>query len=228
MPVDVNLGIDMPYNDRLRERNRLLEHMDLIQHNPQLLGGGRLRDVALSGNNGAYPMDRDRLMELNAMGGAFNITKFLRPTMKVLKSRQAQAIIRPLTDEVVRRGVKYAMGGKINRLKKAKRWTGYAVDTVSKGLDLGAKARKLFGMGELEDVARKVVRRGKKMYEDPLVQEVVARARKAPVVRRVEKKVKSIVGGGRAARAAIVKKVMADHGLGMIAASSFVKKNGLY
>ena len=224
MPVDVNLGIDMPYNNRLRERNRLLEHMDLIQHNPQLLGGGRLRDVALSGNNGAYPMDRDRLMELKAMGGAFNLTKFLRPTMKVLKSKQAQAIIRPLTDEVVRRGVKYAMGGKINRLKKAKRWTGYAVDTVSKGLDLGSKAKRLFGYGELENV----VRRGKKMYEDPLVQEVVARARKAPVVRRVENKVKSIVGGGRAQRAAIVKKVMADHGLGMIAASSFVKKNGLY
>jgi len=228
MPVDVNLGIDMPYNNRLRERNRLLEHMDLIQHNPQMLGGGRLRDVALSGNNGAYPMDRERLMELKAMGGAFNLTKFLRPTMKVLKSKQAQAIIRPLTDEVVRRGVKYAVGGKINRLKKAKRWTGYAVDTVSKGLDLGSKAKKLFGYGELENVARKVVRKSKKILADPLAQEIVARVRKAPVVRRVEKKVKSIVGGGRAQRAAIVKKVMAEHGLGMIAASSFVKKNGLY
>jgi len=228
MPVDVNLGIDMPYNNRLRERNRLLSQMDIITHNPQLLGGGRLRDVALSGNNGAYPMDRDRLMELKAMGGAFNLTKFLRPTMKVLKSKQAQAIIRPLTDEVVRQGVKYAVGGKINRLKKAKKWTGYAVDTVSKGLDLGSKAKKLFGYGELEDVAVKVVRRSKKVLADPLVQEVIARARKAPIVKQAVKRVKAVVGGGRAARAAIVKKVMKDHGLGMIAASSFVKKNGLY
>jgi hypothetical protein len=228
MPEDYNLAFVNPYNDKLRERNYLLEHMDIITHNPEMLGGGRVRDRPLSGNNGAYPLDRERLMELQAMGGAFNLTKFLRPTMKVLKSKQAQAIIRPLTDEVVRRGVKYAVGGKINRLKKAKRWTGYAVDTVSKGLDLGSKAKHLFGYGELEDVARKVVRRGKKVLAEPLVQEVIRAVRKAPVVRRVEKKVKSVVGGGRAERAAIVKKVMKEHGLGMIAASSFVKKNGLY
>jgi hypothetical protein len=192
-----------------------------------MLGGGRVRDRPLSGNNGAYPLDRERLMELQAMGGAFNLTKFLRPTMKVLKSKPAQAIIRPLTDEVVRRGVKYAVGGKINRLKKAKRWTGYAVDTVSKGLDLGSKAKHLFGMGLEQDV-KKVVRRGKKVLDDPLTQEVIKVVRKAPIVRRVEKKLKSIVGGGRAQRASIVKKIMKERGVGMIQASSIVKHEGLY
>lgn len=233
MVVEAQLGFDFPYNERLRERNRLLSQMDVITHNPQMLGGGRLREKALPGQTGAYPLDRVRLMELKAMGGGpFNLTKFLRPTMRALNSKQGRSIIQPITKALVSRATKEIGGGvksgKISRYKKAKKFTNYAVDTISKGLDLGSKAKQLFGMGELEDVARKVVRRSKKVLADPLVQEVVARVRKAPVVKRVEKKVKSIVGGGRAARAAIVKKVMADHGLGMIAASSFVKKNGLY
>jgi hypothetical protein len=36
-------------------------------------------------------------------------------------------------------------GGKVNRLKKAKRWTGFAVDTADKGLDLAEKGMKVFG-----------------------------------------------------------------------------------
>jgi hypothetical protein len=229
MVVEAQLGFDFPYNERLRERNRLLSQMDVITHNPQLLGGGRLREKALPGQNGAYPLDRVRLMELKAMGGGpFNLTKFLRPTMKVLKSKEVQSVVRPLADEVLRQGVKYAVGGKINRLKKASRWTNYAVDTVSKGLDLGSKAKNLFGMGELEDVARKVVRRSKKILADPLAQEVVSRLRKAPVVKQAVKRVKSIVGGGRAARAQIVKKIMKERGVGMIQASSIVKREGLY
>ena len=40
--------------------------------------------------------------------------------------------------------------------------------------------------------------------------------------------VKAVKGGGRSARAAIVKKVMADKGLKMIQASKYVKEHGLY
>jgi hypothetical protein len=196
MVVEAQLGMDFPYNDRLRERNRLLSQMDVITHNPQLLGGGRLRDIALSGNSGAYPMDHDRLMELKAMGGAFNLTKFLRPTMKVLKSKEVQSVVKPVADELLRQGVRRVVGGKINRLKKAKRWTQYSVDTISKGLDLGSKAKKLFGYGELEDVARMAVRRGRKVARDPITQEVVARLRKAPIVKQAVRKVKSIIGSG--------------------------------
>ena len=36
-------------------------------------------------------------------------------------------------------------GGKVNRLKKAKRWTGFAVDTADKGLDLVEKGMKIGG-----------------------------------------------------------------------------------
>ena len=38
-------------------------------------------------------------------------------------------------------------GGKVNRLKKAKRWTGFAVDTADKGLDLVEKGMKIGGTG---------------------------------------------------------------------------------
>ena len=36
-------------------------------------------------------------------------------------------------------------GGKVNRLKKAKKWTDFSVDTASKGLDLAEKGMKVFG-----------------------------------------------------------------------------------
>jgi hypothetical protein len=35
--------------------------------------------------------------------------------------------------------------GKVNRLRKAKKWTDYSVDTASKGLDLAEKGMKVFG-----------------------------------------------------------------------------------
>jgi hypothetical protein len=231
MPEDYNLAFVNPYNDKLRERNYLLENMDIITHNPQLLGGGRVRERPLSGNNGAYPMDKDRLMELTAMGGKFNVTKFLRPTMRALNSKQGRSIVQPLEKALTARAVKAIEGGKIhggiNRYKKASKWLGFSTKALSSGLDLASRAKALSGYGELED-ARMVVRRGKRLAKDPLVQEVIARVRKAPVVKRVEKKVEKIMGGGRAARAAIVKKVMDKQKLGMIAASKYVKANGLY
>ena len=101
------------------------------------------------------------------------------------------------------------------------------MDTVSKGLDLGAKAKNLFGMGMEEDL-RKVVRVAKRVAKEPLVRELVAVARKSPVVKQAVKKVKSVVGGGRMARAQIVKQVMKDRGVGMIQASSIVKRENLY
>lgn len=38
-----------------------------------------------------------------------------------------------------------ASGGKVNRLKKAKRWTGFVADTVDKGIDLAKKGMDSFG-----------------------------------------------------------------------------------
>jgi hypothetical protein len=84
----------------------------------------------------------------------------------------------------------------------------------------------------LEADVKKVVRRTKKMAKDPLVGEVMALAKKNPVVRKVVAKVvakaKSVVGGGRAKRAEIVKRVMLEKGMKMIEASKFVKAHNLY
>lgn len=228
MSRDSGLAYDNHYNRRLQDTISQLENMDVLLHQPQMFGGGPMREHILpSGELGTYP-PIEMLAEASAMGGRkFNVTKFLRPTVRALNSKQGRSIIQPITKALVNRAVKTIEGGKINRLKKARRWTGYAVDTVSKGLDLGAKAKHLFGMGISQDVA-KVVRRGKKLAKEPLVQEIVSVLRKAPVVKQAVAKAKKIVGGGRGARAEIVKRVMAKEGLGMIAASKFVKAHNLY
>lgn len=231
MSRDSGLAYDNHYNRRLQDTISQLENMDVLLHQPQMFGGGPMREHILpSGELGTYP-PIEMLAEASAMGNSggrkFNVTKFLRPTVRALNSKQGRSIIQPITKALVNRAVKTIEGGKINRLKKARRWTGYAVDTVSKGLDLGAKAKRLFGMGMEEDL-RKVVRVAKRVAKEPLVRELVSVARKAPVVRQAVAKAKKIVGGGRAKRAEIVKAVMAKHGMKMIDASKFVKANGLY
>ena len=66
---------------------------------------------------------------------------------------------------------------------------------------------------------KEVKKRGKKALKN------VADDLKASVVREATK---AVSGGGRSARAAIVKKVMAEKGLKMIEASKYVKEHGLY
>jgi hypothetical protein len=66
------------------------------------------------------------------------------------------------------------------------------------------------------------------MAKESLVQEIVSVLRKSPVVKQAVKKVKAVVGGGRGARAQLVKAVMAKHGMKMIDASKFIKANNMY
>ena len=59
MTVEPQLGFDNAYNRRLRELNRKLQYMDVITHNPQLLGGNRLQRYVSPGNNGQVaPIDQ--------------------------------------------------------------------------------------------------------------------------------------------------------------------------
>jgi hypothetical protein len=229
MVVEASLGMNLPYNKELQERNRLLSQMDVITHNPQWLGGGKLRDYVLPGQSGAYPLDRGRLVELQAMGGKINRYKKANKWLgfskdaadagldlaskavsiggvnRYKKANKWLGFSKDAADKGLDLAAKaVSLGGKISRVKKATKWTGYAVDTANKGLDLASKAKNLFGFGEL----------GPKV------------GGRKPRVPQAVNTIKS--GGGRAARAAIVKRVMAEKGLGMIAASSFVKKNNLY
>jgi hypothetical protein len=184
MVVEAQLGMNFPYNKELQERNRLLSQMDLITHNPQMLGGGKLRDYVLPGQSGAYPLDRARLVELQAMGGKISHFK---------KATKWTGFAVDTADKGLDLAAKAVKIGGINRFKKASRWSSFATNTVDKGLDLAAKAVKIGG--------------------------------RKP---RVPKAVNKVMSGGRAARAEIVKKIMKDKGLGMIAASSYVKANNLY
>lgn len=80
-------------------------------------------------------------------------------------------------------------------------------DAIAFTKDMGSKAVKV------------IKKRGVKALK------AVADDLKASVVREATK---AVSGGGRSARAAIVKKVMAEKGLKMIQASQYVKEHGLY
>lgn len=80
-------------------------------------------------------------------------------------------------------------------------------DAIAFTKDMGSKAVK------------EVKKRGSKALKN------VADDLKASVVKEAKK---AVSGGGRSARAAIVKKVMAEKGLKMIEASKYVKEHGLY
>nr|WPF46868.1 MAG: hypothetical protein [Lake Baikal virophage 15] len=202
MVVEASLGFNLPYNKELQERNRLLSHMDVITHNPQLLGGGKLRDYVLPGQSGAYPLDRERLVELQAMGGRQN---------KVKKTGLAKAL------RTFGRAVK-PLGKTINPLKQA------LVKEAIGEVQYGGKVKKTGFAKALRTYGRAVKPLGKTInpLKKALVEEAIGE------IKYGGKKPKKSVANGRAARAAIVKKVMAEKGLGMIAASSYVKKNGLY
>jgi hypothetical protein len=202
MVVEAALGFNLPYNKELQERNRLLSHMDVITHNPQLLGGGKLRDYVLPGQSGAYPLDRERLVELQAMGGRQN---------KVKKTGLAKAL------RTFGRAVK-PLGKTINPLKQA------LVEEAIGEVQYGGKVKKSGFAKALRTYGRAVKPLGKTInpLKKALVEEAIGE------IKYGGRKPKKSVGNGRSARAEIVKKVMKEQGLGMIDASSFVKKNNLY
>ena len=76
------------------------------------------------------------------------------------------------------------------------------------------------------EATKPLVRKGKAAVKEA-IKENAPKATKA-LKKAADKAITKAVGGGRAARAAIVKKVMAEKGMKMITASKFVKEHGLY
>ena len=213
----MDLSLNNSYNARLRAILRDLDKMDLINKQPEMLGGGAERKYALSGNSGSYP-EVNMLAELKAMGGAMCCGSECGCGMcggrqnKVKKTGLAKALrtfgravkplgknLKPVKDALAERAVQEIEGpsmfaGRQNTVKKT-------------GL---AKALRTFG--------RAVKPVGKNLK--PVKQALAERA------------VGEIMGAGKkrpaSARAMIVKKVMAEKGLSMIEASKYVKANGLY
>lgn len=208
----------------------------------QLVGGGRMRDTIVPGAQAAgypsvamlaaepqtgasYPameLTLESALPSQLMSGdghfkKMRVKKVKKVVDKVAKEVADQAEIERMNaaepaPDMVGEGVR---SGKISRRKKATKWTSYAADTANKGLDLAKKAAPLVAMlglgegaGTLQDVGRFI----------------------APVAKAARKKaIEKIEGMGRppSARAAVVKAIMAKHGLGMIEASKFVKANGI-
>ena len=137
-----------------------------------------------------------------------------------------------------------AVGGKFS-LKGLNKGLKSAVDIAKTGKDAYDLYSSIAGAGtsggmSLKDVLEstkrigrdavgEVKKRGKAAGKDLIKQ--VGRAAKKSLAESVNKSAKDVVaatGGGRAARAAIVKKVMAEKGLKLIEASKYVKQHGLY
>ena len=172
--------------------------------------------------------------------------------------------------QAMNKGFSYLNGGKkkkINRLKKAEKWRDFSVGTVSDGIGLGDKAwtvydkhdaktqainkgfeqtDKLFGKGtmtahdkKLKTAMNRLVKFSEGTMTKP-TKDQIALLEKAGVLEAevsggcaVKKSsVKKTAVGGAVkkpnARAQIVKKVMAQRGIGLIEASKVVKAEGLY
>lgn len=104
----------------------------------------------------------------------------------------------------------------------------------SKNKKGGATSGGVTSGGGLKEVLASAIESAKPMVKEGMklaVETLKKKGRKAAVegLEAIKKKIGGATsGGGRAARAAIVKKVMAEKGLKMIAASKYVKEHGLY
>jgi len=148
-------------------------------------------------------------------GGSFNFGKFLE------KIGKAAAPV------VVKEGKK-ALGigkGLVPAMVGSKK---DACGRPSGTRDFGKACGEVGGniLDDAIEATKPLVRKGKKAVKEA-IKENAPKATKA-LKKAADKAVTKAVGGGRAARAAIVKKVMAEKGMKMIEASKYVKEHGLY
>ena len=218
---------------------------------PVMKGGVAPSKYILNGNSPAYPP-----MSMNAgiavhSGGArgyagmdgavgckFSFSDFTKGVADVGKA------VAPFAHLLLAAGREEKKGGKFS-LKGLNKGIKSAVDIAKTGKDAYDLYSSIAGAGtsggmSLKDVLEstkrigrdavgEVKKRGKAAGKDLIKQ--VGRAAKKSLAESVNKSAKDVVaatGGGRAARAAIVKKVMAEKGLKLIEASKYVKQHGLY
>ena len=160
-------------------------------------------------------------------GGAFwksfgkNFKKGAKTTLDVAK--ELAPIVVPLMMAAGRaeHGSKFNMGKFVERKGR----TIPQRKAVSGGVNLKDAIAATTSMGS--KAVKEVKKRGSKAVKEVAKQAVKAVAN--DILDTVKAKRGGVAsGGGRSARAAIVKKVMADKGLKMIAASQYVKQHGLY
>ena len=88
-----------------------------------------------------------KVAPLLAAAGKSDLDKAKESLQKYVDGKKKTKPTKKHLDLLEQHGVisKTQEAGKVNRLKKAKKWTDYSVDTASKGLDLAEKGMKVFG-----------------------------------------------------------------------------------
>jgi hypothetical protein len=246
----MDLSLNNSYNERLRNILSDLENVDLINRQPEMLGGSAVRKYALSGNSGSYP-EVSMLAELTAMGGRQSavrktgLAKALRTYGRVVKPLGKN--LKPVKEALMERAVEEIEGpsmfaGRQSAVKKtgvakALRTFGRAVKPLGKNLKPVKEALMDRAVGEIMSAGRQsaVKKTGLAKALRTFGRAVKPLGKNLKPVKEalMERAVGEIMGAGKmkrpaSARAMIVKKVMAEQGLSMIEASKYVKANGLY
>ena len=153
-------------------------------------------------------------------GGAFNFGKFLEKVGKAAAPVVLEEGKKQLGLGRKRKGSMYPPkgGAMVGNKKDA---CGRHSGTREYGMPCGGNI-----LDDVIEATKPMVRKGKKALKDA-VKEYAPKATKA-LKEKADKAITKAVGGGRAARAEIVKKVMKEKGMKMIEASKYVKEHGLY
>jgi len=280
-----SISFDNAYNKRLRDMLYALEHTDILQHQPEWLGGGSHwpQRHALPGNSGSYP-PVEMLAAMKANGGgvvddvkgyASRLRKHAEDFLdevKPIAQRRARKVAKevrheaneglqkldahakaaekrylgeegsgPLTGRKPR-----TTGGKVNRVKKAKKWLGFAADAIHQGVESGKEINQAIqdAKNPMTAAVRKAVlgsgRKPKGAGFGDFMKNVANYALdkgQNVTLGDAVKGYKSMGGGEKKkrapsaaaiARGKIVQKVMKEKGLKMIEASKYVKQHKLY
>ena len=151
-------------------------------------------------------------------GGGFNFGKFLAKIGK--KALPVLKTVAKVAAPFVEKEAKKRLGlGRVGNKK----------DACGRSSGTRDYQKPCEGGNVLEDAieaTKPLVRKGKKAVKEA-IKEHAPKATTA-LKKAADKVVKKAVGGGRSARAEIVKKIMKEKGMKMIEASKYVKEHGLY
>tara|TARA_R110002073_G_scaffold234784_2_gene395990 strand:+ start:4694 stop:5863 length:1170 start_codon:yes stop_codon:yes gene_type:complete len=146
-------------------------------------------------------------------GGGFNFGKFLGKIGKTGVGKEASRIGKPLVRKA-RKAIK----------KNAPLATAAIKKVADKIIDNPMKTGSI--LEEAIEKTKPLIRKGKMELKEAIKEN--APKATAYLKAKADRGIKKAVGGGRAARAEIVKKVMKERGVKMIKASQIVKAEGLY
>jgi hypothetical protein len=120
-----------------------------------MYGSGRVEKYVAAGNSGSYPSSEardhlsvsgspDKLVDVSTGGNLKSVAKRMLKAAKPHLVEAAKAA-QPVINAALAKKVKKLAGGKIHVMKKAKKWTDFAVSTAKKGIDLGVMGKAAFG-----------------------------------------------------------------------------------